>query len=97
MISFFYYVSARRRLVESNKTIRALGGENESPPMILAQNEMLHLEIEYHFKEFIKETIYTFLLILVIYIMYTTCNECGESLLNKIGEWYEYVRRSEFP
>lgn len=53
MLSIYHYYTTKRRLFESNKTIQMLGGENESPPMILAQRDMIQFELEY-FKDDIK-------------------------------------------
>jgi len=54
MISFIHYVSALRRLKESEKTVYMLGGEREAPPMILAQRDMIKNEVEYYQEESIK-------------------------------------------
>jgi hypothetical protein len=54
MISFIHYVSALRRLKESEKTVHMLGGTHEAPPMILAQRDMIKNEVEYYQDESIK-------------------------------------------
>ena len=54
MLSFIHYVSAMRRLKESEKTVYMLGGEHEAPPMILAQRDMIKHEVEYYKEESIK-------------------------------------------
>lgn len=54
MISFIHYISALRRLKESEKTVYMLGGEREAPPMILAQRDMIKNEVEYYQEESIK-------------------------------------------
>lgn len=54
MLSFIHYVSAMRRLKESEKTVYMLGGEHEAPPMILAQRDMIKHEVEYYYDESIK-------------------------------------------
>jgi len=54
MLSFIHYVSALRRLKESEKTVYMLGGEREAPPMILAQRDMIKHEVEYYKEESIK-------------------------------------------
>jgi predicted ATP-grasp superfamily ATP-dependent carboligase len=47
-------MSALRRLKEANKTIYMLGGERESPPMVLAQRDMIKHEVDYYEDESIK-------------------------------------------
>lgn len=54
MISFIHYMSALRRLKESEKTVYMLGGEREAPPMILAQRDMIKNEVEYYQEESVK-------------------------------------------
>ena len=58
MLSFIHYVSAMRRLKESEKTVYMLGGEHEAPPMILAQRDMIKHEVEYYKEESIKLTFF---------------------------------------
>jgi len=48
MISIIHYISAKRRLKESNKTVMMMGGEEECQPMLLAQRDMIALETEYY-------------------------------------------------
>ena len=48
MMSIIHYISASRRLTESEKTVYMLGGEREAPPMILAQRDMIRLEKKYY-------------------------------------------------
>lgn len=48
MISIIHYISASRRLAESEKTVYMLGGEREAPPMIRAQRDMIKLEKKYY-------------------------------------------------
>ena len=54
MMSFIHYVSALRRLKESEKTVYMLGGEREAPSMILAQRDMIKNEVEYYQEESVK-------------------------------------------
>lgn len=54
MMCIIHYISAMRRLKESNKTVMMLGGADEAPPMIVAQNEMIRLEMEYYQEETMK-------------------------------------------
>jgi len=48
MFSLLHYISASRRLKESEKTIYMMGGREECDAMILAQNEMIKLERDYY-------------------------------------------------
>jgi len=54
MLSIFHYWSAKERLAEHEKTIMMLGGESECQPMILAQRDMIELEMQYY-KEMAQE------------------------------------------
>jgi hypothetical protein len=51
MISIIHYISAKRRLKESNKTVMMMGGEEECQPMLLAQRDMIELEMKYYREE----------------------------------------------
>jgi hypothetical protein len=57
MISYIHYISAKRRLKESEKTILMMGGETESSQMLCAQRDMIRLEVEYYGKESTKLSI----------------------------------------
>jgi hypothetical protein len=65
MISFIHYLSAKRRLKEAQKTIYMLGGERESPPMVLAQRDMIKHEVDYYEDESIT---LAFILVMVAFI-----------------------------
>ena len=54
MISIIHYISAIRRLKESEKTVMMLGGESECQTMILAQKDIIKLEKEYYHDEVMK-------------------------------------------
>jgi hypothetical protein len=54
MMCIVHYISALRRLKESKKTVMMLGGEEEAPPMIVAQCEMIQWEMEYYQDECVK-------------------------------------------
>jgi hypothetical protein len=72
MISILHYISAVRRLKESEKTVYMLGGESECQEMILAQRDMIKLEVDYYRDEsfkFIKYFIF-FVIILIIFYIY---------------------------
>jgi hypothetical protein len=57
MISYIHYISAKRRLKESEKTILMMGGETESSQMLCAQRDMIRLEVEYYGEESTKLSI----------------------------------------
>ena len=64
-MNLFKYISARSRLVEINKTVEAMGGE-EAPSMLLAQREMTSDEVTYFFYETISDIIYTLLFLIIL-------------------------------
>jgi len=70
MISIIHYVSAHRRLKESDKTIMMLGGVEECQPMIVAQNDMIRLEKEYYHEEMVKLGFICLILTMVCVILY---------------------------
>jgi len=54
MISIIHYISAGRRLKESEKTVHMMGGEDECQPMLLAQRDMIKLERDFYREESIQ-------------------------------------------
>jgi hypothetical protein len=54
MLSVIHYISAERRLKESEKTIYMMGGRNGCNEMLLAQHEMIELERDYYKDETLK-------------------------------------------
>ena len=56
MMDLIHYISAKRRLKESEKTVIMMGGNEEAPPMVLAQHEMIVCETDYYRSETIKST-----------------------------------------
>lgn len=54
MICYLHYMSASKRLAESEKSVIMLGGERESPEMVRAQRDFIKLEKEYYGDECIK-------------------------------------------
>jgi hypothetical protein len=48
MICYIHYISSKRRLAESEKTVTMLGGEREAPQMVKAQRDFIKLESEYY-------------------------------------------------
>jgi hypothetical protein len=78
MISFIHYVSALRRLKESEKTVYMLGGEHEAPPMILAQRDMIKNEVEYYQDESLKLGIYLGVVAIVGIFVYTVLLQLGK-------------------
>jgi hypothetical protein len=51
MISVLHYISAGRRLKEAEKTVYMMGGETECPEILLAQRDMIELEVNYYAEE----------------------------------------------
>jgi len=70
MLSIIHYVSAHRRLKESDKTVMMLGGVEECQPMIVAQNDMIRLEKEYYYEEMVKLGYICLILTMVCVILY---------------------------
>ena len=48
MICYLHYLSAAKRLAESEKSVIMLGGEREAPEMVRAQRDFIKLEKEYY-------------------------------------------------
>jgi len=48
MFSILNFISSSQRLKESHKTIRMMGGPEECNSMVLAQHEMIALEVDYY-------------------------------------------------
>lgn len=72
MISFIHYISALRRKKESDKTVYMMGGRDECDAMILAQNEMIGLEVEYYKEESIRlfVSLIIFCIFLFMFVLY---------------------------
>jgi len=70
MLSIIHYVSAHRRLKESDKTVMMHGGVEECQPMIVAQNDMIRLEKEYYYEEMVKLGYICLILAMVCVILY---------------------------
>ena len=70
MISIIHYISACRRLKESDKTIMMLGGAEECQEMIVAQNDMIRLEKDYYHEEMVKFGCICLILAMVCVILY---------------------------
>jgi hypothetical protein len=54
MMCIIHYISAGKRLKESEKTIYMMGGRDGCNEMLLAQHEMIELERDYYKEETIK-------------------------------------------
>ena len=78
MISFIHYVSALRRLKESEKTVYMLGGEREAPPMILAQRDMIKNEVDYYQDESLKLGLILFAVAVVGISVYNLLLQLGK-------------------
>ena len=70
MISIIHYVSACRRLKESDKTVMMLGGPAECQEMIVALNDMIRLEKEYYHEEMVKFGCICLILAMLCVILY---------------------------
>lgn len=78
MFSIIHYISAKRRLHESNKTVMMMGGEDECPPMLLAQRDMIQLETEYYLEEmenFLLYACYAALIVIFCGLVYMFINK----------------------
>ena len=64
------YLSARKHLIEINKTIEAMGGEDEASPMLLAQRDITSDEVTYFYYETISSVIYTLIFLLILIVGY---------------------------
>lgn len=78
MISFIHYISSLRRLKESEKTVYMMGGEREAPPMILAQRDIIKLEVDYYKDESVGLAIILFGLAIVGIAVYTILKQLGK-------------------
>jgi len=78
MISYIHYISAKRRLKDSEKTILMMGGETESSQMLCAQRDMIKLEVDYYGEESTK---LSFILVVVAIFGIGVYN-----LLSKLGK-----------
>ena len=77
---FIDYISAKRRLKEADKTIYMMGGRDECQDMILAQRDMIELEMDYYKLEcqdfLFKGTLFSILAI-VSFIVYGVLKNVG--------------------
>jgi len=48
MIPYYYYLDAKRRLHEMNLTIDAICSDGQDQPFLLAQRDIVKLEMEYY-------------------------------------------------
>jgi len=69
-MNFINYISARRRLIEVNKTIEAMGGDEESPPLLLAQRDITIDEVTFFYYQSISDVIYTLIFLLILILGY---------------------------
>ena len=68
MISIIHYISAKRRLHESNKTVYMMG--DDCPPMLMAQRDMIQHEMEYYKKEMAKLFTFAFFFVVGVLLYY---------------------------
>jgi hypothetical protein len=78
MLSFIHYISAMRRLKESEKTVYMLGGPREAPPMVLAQRDMIKHEVEYYKDEAVKLGAYIVIASIFCIAGYTFLSQLGK-------------------
>lgn len=78
MLSFIHYVSAMRRLKESEKTVYMLGGPREAPPMILAQRDMIKHEVDYYRDEAVLLAAYIVIAIIITVAGYAFLSQIGK-------------------
>jgi len=78
MISFIHYLTALRSYKESQKTVYMLGGEKEAPPMVLAQQDMRKLEMEYYREESVKLAIILGVLAIIGIAVYNLLLQLGK-------------------
>lgn len=68
MINLFRYLSARRHLIEIDKTIDAMS--EAASPIIYAQRDMTQDEVTYFFYKTVADIIYSLLFILMLITSY---------------------------
>jgi hypothetical protein len=69
MISIIHYISAIRRLKESEKTVIMMGGESDCNEMVLGQRDMIRLEKEYYHDEVMKLALASLVVVPVVIII----------------------------
>ena len=97
MKNLFYFLQAKRRWESNNKTIELMDGVANCPYMLLAQKDMLELEMEHYKNMFVKSITYIIVFMVIVisfFIMFqpdiTMFLDDNYSLIkNKIGELYE--------
>ena len=70
MLSIINWISAKRRLKESEKTILMMGGRDVCNEMILAQHEMIGLEHDYYREKTISHAIRFVIFLVVSFVSY---------------------------
>lgn len=77
MICYLHYISAKRRLAESEKTVIMLGGEREAPEMVKAQRDFIKLETEYYADQCVDWNFGLFFLGMITLTGYALCKVLG--------------------
>ena len=80
MMCFIDYISAKRRLKEADKTIYMMGGRAECQDMILAQRDMIELEMDYYELEsqkLITKLLITAIVGISVYSIYRIVSHVG--------------------
>ena len=96
MKNLFYYLQAKRRWESNNKTIEMMDGVANCPYMLLAQKDMLELEMEHYKNMFINSITYIVMFIVIAISNYVVfedditllLNDYYPLIKNKIGELY---------
>ena len=68
MFPLFKYLSARKHLIEIDKTIEAMG--EAASPILYAQRDMTQDEVTYFFYETVASVIYSLLFIIMMITSY---------------------------
>lgn len=77
MIAPYYYIDAKRRLIESKKTIQLMGGEDKCQPMLLGQRDFLELEVSHYRDETVSLVYKALTFVGICVILYLVNNFLG--------------------
>jgi hypothetical protein len=77
MLCYLHYISAKRRLAESQKTVTMLGGERQAPEMVRAQRDFIQLETEYYAEQCVDWNFILFFLGMTTLIGCAVCKILG--------------------
>ena len=77
MICYLHYISAKRRLAESQKTVTMLGGERQAPEMVRAQRDFIELEKEYYADQCVDWNFIILFAVIMGFTGYAVCKVLG--------------------